>query len=91
MMKRDPIVVSPDVMARQVGDECVILDLASGSYFGLDPVGARIWQLISQGMSPADTHQALLAEYEVSSEDLERDLLRLIDELRSRGLIDKAK
>jgi hypothetical protein len=84
------IVISPEVMARQVGDECVILDLASGSYFGLDSVGARIWQLISEGNSLADTHKALLAEYEVSSEDLARDLLRLIDELQSRGLVGKA-
>jgi hypothetical protein len=85
------IVISPEVMARQVGDECVILDLASGSYFGLDPVGTRIWQLISAGHSLADTHKALLAEYDVSSGDLERDLLRLIGELRSRGLIGEAQ
>ena len=37
------------VMTRTIGDETVILDLAGGTYFGLDPVGARIWQLIEEG------------------------------------------
>jgi hypothetical protein len=36
-------------MARTVGDETVILDLANGTYYGLDPVGARMWQLMSEG------------------------------------------
>ena len=36
------LVIPAQVMSRQVGDETVILDLGSGMYFGLDPVGARI-------------------------------------------------
>ena len=35
-----------------LGDETVILDLASGTYYGLDPVGARIWQLMAEGQTP---------------------------------------
>ena len=39
----------------QVGDETVILDLASGTYFGLDPVGARIWALMGEGKTLAES------------------------------------
>jgi len=39
----DRVTVPPHVIARRVGEDTVILDLASGTYFGLDPVGARIW------------------------------------------------
>lgn len=85
----DTVVIPPEVMARQVGDETVILDLASGNYFGLDPVGARIWQLISEGKTLADTCEVLLGEYEVAREDLERDLIRLVQELQSRGLVNR--
>jgi len=45
----DKVTIPAQVMARTVGDETVILDLASGTYYGLDPVGARIWQLMSEG------------------------------------------
>lgn len=79
--------IPTQVMARQVGDEAVILDLGSGTYFGLDPVGARTWQLIGEGLTISEICEQLLAEYEVARVDLERDVGALIDELRSRGLV----
>jgi hypothetical protein len=83
------VTIPTQVMARQVGDEIVILDLARAIYFGLDPVGGRIWQLISEGKSLGDISDVLLSEYEVSREELQRDLARLLDELESRGLISR--
>ncbi|MBE0621759.1 MAG: PqqD family protein [Burkholderiales bacterium] len=83
----DKVTIPAQVMARQVGEETVILDLASGTYFGLDPVGARIWQLLSDGKTLAEICAAMLAEYDVSSEDIERDVLSLAQELQSKQLI----
>ena len=83
------ISIPAQVMARQVGDETVILDLASGTYFGLDPIGARIWQLIGEGKALGEICEALLAEYEVSREQLQGDLERLLQELGSKGLISR--
>ena len=85
----DSISIPAEVMARQVGDETVILDLASGTYFGLDCMGSHIWQLIGTGREVAEIRNILLAEYEVSSEVLDRDLLALLRELNSLGLIGK--
>lgn len=82
--------LSPDVMARQVGQETVLLHLASGNYYGLDEVGARAWQLFVQGLAPAQACEQLLAEYEVPRERLEADLQRLIDELAAQGLVHAA-
>jgi hypothetical protein len=83
----DKVSIPPQVMARTVGDETVILDLASGTYFGLDPVGARIWELMGEGKALADICDQMLEEYEVSREELERDTLRLAQELADQGLI----
>lgn len=74
-------------MARQLGEETVILDLESGTYFGLDPVGARIWQLMKEGKSLLEICEAMLEEYEVSREELERDALALAQDLEARSLI----
>jgi hypothetical protein len=87
MKLSDKVSIPPQVMARRVGEETVILDLASGTYFGLDAVGARIWQLMGEGKTLAEICEAIFAEYEVSREDTERDLLELVRELNAQGLI----
>jgi hypothetical protein len=79
--------VPQQVLAREVGTEVVILDLASGTYFGLDPVGARVWQLITAGSTPQEVCAALTEEYEVDRETAERDVGELIGELQRRGLV----
>jgi hypothetical protein len=83
----DKVTIPSNVMARPVGDELVILDLASGTYFGLDPVGARLWQLIGEGKTLFEACDVLLAEFEVGREQLQADIARLADELKASGLI----
>ena len=82
--------IPSQVMAQTVGEETVILDLASGTYFGLDPVGARIWQLLAEGKTLAEVCDTLLEEYEVSREQLEQDTLDLAQKLEAQGLITPA-
>lgn len=83
----DKVTIPAQVMARQVGDETVILDLASGTYFGLDPVGARIWQLMGEGKTLSEICDTMLDEYEVTRDALERDVIELAQELSAQGLI----
>ena len=86
------VTIRPDVLARSIGEETVILDLASGTYFGLDSVGARIWSLINNGKAegrPLDeVRDAMLAEFDISRDELERDLIRLAESLCAQKLID---
>ena len=86
----EKVTIPAQVMARTVGDETVILDLASGTYFGLDPVGARIWALMGEGQTLAEICATMLDEYEVERAQLEADVLRLAAELAERGLIAPA-
>jgi len=87
MKLADKLSIPPEVMTRTVGEETVILDLATGTYFGLDPVGARIWELVGEGKSLGEVCEQMLEEYEVSREELEGDVLRLAEELAGRGLV----
>lgn len=80
--------VPSQVMARQVGDETVILDLVSGLYFGLDEVGSRVWELLSAGRTVSAICETLQNEYDVSADLLAADVEKLVTELRGRGLID---
>lgn len=79
--------LSPDVVVREVGDETILLNLASGTYYGLDPVGARFLSLIEQGHSPMQARDALLKLYEVGPAVLDRDLAALLDDLFLNGIV----
>jgi hypothetical protein len=68
--------------------ETVILHLASGTYFGLGAVGARIWELIEKPTSIGDVRDALLEEYDVEAARCERDVLALLGDLEAHHLIE---
>ena len=78
----------PDhVVARRIGEETIILDLESGTYFGLDPVGARAWELMAEGRTINSVCTVMLEEYDVDEARLERDLRKLVEDLRAHGLV----
>jgi len=87
MKREDRVAVRDGVMFNRVGDEVVLLDLDSGTYYGLDAVGGRLWDLISGSATIGEAIDTMLEEYEVEREVLESDVLRLVDELREKGLI----
>ena len=79
--------IPPQVMSRVVGDDTVLLDLASGMYFGLDGVGNSIWESISEGRSLADTAEAIVAEYDVTEEQARADVIEFVTNLLECGLL----
>jgi hypothetical protein len=81
------LIVSSQAIARQVGDETVILHLGSGTYFGLDAVGGRIWQLMGEGKSLNEICEVMLEEFDVSREDVERDIAGLTKDLLAHDLV----
>ena len=83
----DRCVVPQHVMARVVGDEYVILDLETGTYYGLDAVGARVWSLLAEGVALDDISDRLVEEYDVAPEQARSDVASLVDALRERGLL----
>ena len=82
----DSMVVRDEVVFRELGGEAVLLNLKTGAYFGLDPVGTRVWQLLVEHGSVARVMEVMLGEYDIDRERLERDLLELCGELCATGL-----
>lgn len=70
-----------------VGDETVLLNLDNGTYYGLDPVGTRIWTLLKEGRTPAEICTLLVAQYEVEPEVIENDTRRFLGDLREHGIV----
>ena len=82
------VIAARDQVSCDVGGEAAILQLASGTYYGLNPVGARVWALLQQPRTVREIHDALLAEYEVGPEQCERDLVALLQTLAAERLIE---
>lgn len=80
--------ISKDAVFRDLDGEAVILDLGSGKYFGLNAVGARIWQLVAQHGGLRSVHDDLCREYDASPDILEHDLLKLLTELEQARLVE---
>ena len=74
-------VPSKDAVFRDLDGEAVILHLDSGTYFGLNAVGTRIWQLLERDGRLTAVLDDLRAEYEAAPDVLERDLLDLVSRL----------
>ena len=79
--------LNPDVVFRDLDGEAVILDLGSGTYFGLNQVGTRVWQLISEGRDESHIVDSIASEYDADRATIAADVSRLLNDLRARRLI----
>jgi Coenzyme PQQ synthesis protein D (PqqD) len=82
------VVMSKDQVSCDLAGEAAILNLKNSVYYGLDPVGARIWNLIQTPTAVAAVRDAIVKEYDVEPERCERDLLDLLQKLEVEGLIE---
>lgn len=79
--------ISDRVVCRDLGGEAIVMDLDSGTYYGLDEIGFRMWTLLGSHRDLRSVSRVLLAEYEVQDEQLNQDLLAFVDHLASRKLL----
>jgi Coenzyme PQQ synthesis protein D (PqqD) len=79
--------VNDDVLFQELQGEAVLLNLKSGVYFGLDPVGTRIWQLFAEHEVLSEVARAVVAEYDVAEDKCSEDLLKLVDDLEKQDLV----
>lgn len=75
-------------LSSELNDESVILNLDSGIYYGLNEIGARIWELVQQPCSFDRLLNTLLEEYQVSEVVCRQELTRILQELRQAALIE---
>ena len=79
--------ISDDTVFRELAGEAILLQLEAGMYFGLDPVGTRLWQLMAASGKLRDVFETARQEFDVDPVTLERDLLALAAQLADKKLI----
>jgi len=83
-----PVRAPEHVLMRELQGESVLLNLESETYFGLDEVGTRMWQVLTVAPSIQVAYEALLAEYDVTPEVLRQDLEALLGQLLELVLLE---
>lgn len=81
---------SEDVLFQNLDGEAVLLDLASETYFGLNEVGTKVWELLESSPTLGEIVSLLQSEYEVESARAESDVLDLATRLIEAGLASVA-
>jgi hypothetical protein len=79
---------SDRAMARTVDDQIVILDITSGQYFGINDVGALVWNLLEHDITSDALVSAVLAEFDVDQAQARHDIDELIAQLTEAGLVE---
>ncbi len=82
------VVAAGEQVSCELAGEQVILSLKNGVYYGLDPVGTFIWNLIQGPTRVFEVRDALLEQYDVDPDRCERDLLSLLQDLAAQGLVE---
>lgn len=79
----------PGVLFKTVSDGAVLLHVEEEIYFGLNDVGALIWQLLPPNCACLDDLCARLSQTytDVASEVLRADVIELLDELKANQLV----
>jgi hypothetical protein len=80
------VIISESILFQKLGDQIVILQLEKESYYGLDEVASRMWELLHEHKKTDVVVANLLEEYDTNEETLRRDLLNLVNKLTKLNL-----
>lgn len=81
------VVASRNNVSTTLSGEAIILGMDDGVYYGLDPVGTRIWDLVQVPRTLGEVSTTLATEYDVSAGQALADLVTLVSDLQARGLL----
>lgn len=83
----DKIQRSETILASDLKNEVVMMDIEEGSYYGMEAPGSRIWELLATPQSVAELCQILGAEYDIGTEQCQIEVLAFLEELLTRKIV----
>ncbi len=81
------VFVPSHVLFQIMDNKLVVLNTQTELYFALDEAGARIWELLSDGVSSVSALETIVTEYDIDTLTVEKDMLNLLSQLEEKKLI----
>lgn len=79
---------SPDHVATDMAGETVVLDMKSGMYYGMQEVGALIWNFLVEARTFLEIREAVLEEYQIDADSCDRDIVTFLGAMETAGLVE---
>ncbi len=83
----DTVSTSADLLSTEIDGEVVMMDMDAGRYLYLDRIGSVIWAELRQPRTVTDLCRSLADRYAAPIEEIERDVLDLLEQMRRNDLI----
>ena len=77
----------PNVLAKRVGDEIVLVHLETNRIFELNRTAASLWDALAAGSTRGELEERLAVEFDIERDALAREIDDLLGQLTSEGLI----
>ena len=74
----------------EIHDGVILFDTDRRRYYNLDALAALVWRLVKSPMSLTEIRDAVVDAFGLEPETAERDLIHLLEEMETAGLIEAA-
>jgi hypothetical protein len=81
------LVRAPTAISTVIDGIELIVDANTGRYFGLDDIGAMIWNALRKPQPLAVVQRSLVAEFDGDADLIAREAAQFIDRLSKVGLV----
>jgi hypothetical protein len=68
----------------------ILFDARQRRYYDLDALAALVWNLVQSPITLAEIRDAVLEQFDLEPERAEQDILQVLDEMETNGLIERA-
>jgi hypothetical protein len=76
-----------ELLASSIGDEVVMMSIENSAYYGLDPIGSKIWEMITEPRQVSDLCEQLMEQFEVSEQECQRDVLNFLNQMLEENML----
>jgi len=75
------------ILANQVGNEVVMMDMEKGKYFGVNKTGSYIWQLLEQPATLGALCERLVTDFGISMEQCTAEVKAFVEQMQKENII----
>ncbi len=76
-----------EIVTGNIQNEIVMMSIENGKYYGMNPVGSRIWELIENKVKVSSLCKALQKEFDVQSTVCRSEVLTFLNTLYAKNLL----
>lgn len=78
---------SSNVRSTVTDEGVVFMDVSNGNIFHSNPIGARVWTNLQEGLPVSKIVDEISVEFNAPREQVEADVREYLESLKARGLV----